>query len=182
MNIDSREDSIQKKVNMLDKELLKYKEQMKKMRDRPSKNMVKQKAMSVLRQKKMYEGQLENMRNQAFKTKTTVLEIKKEHKRIKIEDITDDMEDMLEQADEDQEALARQYGMQEIDDVDLEDELDALLDDEMFMFDDSEYLDEASSAPAIPGTAPGASEDDASNLRTKGDVVMDEFGLPELPS
>jgi len=36
-NVDSRADSIQKKVTMLDKELMKYKEQMKKMRDGPSK-------------------------------------------------------------------------------------------------------------------------------------------------
>ena len=35
--MDSRGDSIQKKIGMLDKELLKYKEQMKKMREGPSK-------------------------------------------------------------------------------------------------------------------------------------------------
>ena len=39
---------------------------MKKMRDGPSKNMVKQKALSVLKQKKMYESQLEGLRNQSF--------------------------------------------------------------------------------------------------------------------
>ena len=37
----------------LDAELRKYKEQMKKMRDGPGKNAVKQKAMRVLKQKKM---------------------------------------------------------------------------------------------------------------------------------
>ena len=35
--MDSRGDSIQKKISMLDKELLKYKEQMKKMREGASK-------------------------------------------------------------------------------------------------------------------------------------------------
>lgn len=201
-NVDSRADSIQKKVTMLDKELMKYKEQMKKMRDGPSKNMVKQKAMRVLKQKKMYEGQLENMRNQAFNmeqanfatqtikdTKTTVdamkmgvKEMKKEYKKIdidQIEDIQDDMEDMLDQANEVQEALGRQYGMPEIDDADLDAELDAL-GDEMFMDDDAEYLDEASNAPAVPGTLPG--ENEPSSSRTKDGVKVDEFGLPELPS
>ena len=47
-------------------ELKKYKDQMKKMRDGPSKNMVKQRAMRVLKQKKMYENQLEGLRNQSF--------------------------------------------------------------------------------------------------------------------
>ena len=38
---------------------------MKKMRDGSSKNMVKQRAMRVLKQKKMYESQLEGLRNQS---------------------------------------------------------------------------------------------------------------------
>jgi len=199
--VDSRAESIDKKINMLDRELLKYKEQMKKMREGPSKNMVKQKAMRVLKQKKMYEGQLENLRNQSFNmeqanfatqtlkdTKTTVdamklgvKEMKKEYKKVnidEIEDIQDDMQDMLEQADEVQEALGRSYGMPEIDDADLDAELDALGDD-MFLEDDS-YLDEASSAPAVPSSAPG--EADASASRTRDGVKVDEFGLPELPS
>lgn len=200
--VDSRGDSVQKKISMLDKELLKYKEQMKKMRDGPSKNMVKQKAMRVLKQKKMYENQLENLRNQSFNmeqanfatqtlkdTKTTVdamklgvKEMKKEYKKVdidKIEDLQDDLEDMLDQANEVQEALGRQYGMPEIDDADLDAELDALGDD-MFLEDDAAYLDEASSAPGVPSTLPG--ETDTSSSKTKDGVKVDEFGLPELPS
>lgn len=199
-NVDSRGDSVQKKISMLDKDLLKYKEQMKKMRDGPSKNMVKQKAMRVLKQKKMYENQLENLRNQSFNmeqanfatqtlkdTKTTVdamktgvKQMKKEYKKVnidEIEDIQDDMEDMLDQANEVQEALGRQYGMPEIDDADLDAELDAL-GDEMFLEDDAAYLDEASSAPAVPGSLPGES----SESRTKDGVQVDEFGLPVLSS
>ena len=37
-----------------------------------------------------------------------------------IKDLQDDMEDMLEQANEVQEALGRQYGTPEIDEADLE--------------------------------------------------------------
>lgn len=78
--MDARAESIEKKIGRLDAELLKYKDQLKKMRDGPSKvrmhhvrgilkaerqtwsmisvlffmqNMVKQKAMRVLKQKRM---------------------------------------------------------------------------------------------------------------------------------
>ena len=60
-----------RQVGALDKELVKYKDQMKKMRDGPGKNAVKQKAMRVLKQKKMYEGQLENLRTQSFNMEQT---------------------------------------------------------------------------------------------------------------
>ena len=65
------------------------------------------------------------------------------------------MADMLEQAEEVQEALGRSYGTPELDDDELEAELDALGDD-LALDDDLSYLDEASKAPEIPGTEPGA--------------------------
>lgn len=52
--VDSRADNIEQKVQKLDTELRKYKEQLAKMREGPAKNSVKQKAMRVLKQKKMY--------------------------------------------------------------------------------------------------------------------------------
>ena len=96
-----------KKVARLDSELNKYKQQMSKMRDGPAKNAVKQKALRLLKQKKQYESQAENMRNQSFNmeqtlmatqtlkdTKTTmdamkvgVKEMKKEFKNVNIEKI-----------------------------------------------------------------------------------------------
>ena len=119
-NLDSRGESIDKKIARLDAELVKYRDQMKKMREGPSKNMVKQKAMRVLKQKKMYESQREQLTNQSFNmeqtnfsiqslkdTKTTVdamkvgvKEFKKAYKGIsidKIDDLNDQMEDMMEQ-------------------------------------------------------------------------------------
>jgi charged multivesicular body protein 5 len=65
-NLDSRGDSIDKKIAKLDAELVKYKNQMKTMRNGPGKNAVKQKAMRVLKQRKMYEGQREQISNQSF--------------------------------------------------------------------------------------------------------------------
>lgn len=52
--MDGRGESIDKKIAKLDAELVKIKNQMKKMRNGPSKNMMKQKALKILKQKKMY--------------------------------------------------------------------------------------------------------------------------------
>uniref|UniRef100_A0A8C0HTV4 Charged multivesicular body protein 5 n=1 Tax=Balaenoptera musculus TaxID=9771 RepID=A0A8C0HTV4_BALMU len=141
--VDSRAESIDKKISRLDAELVKYKDQIKKMREGPAKNMVKQKALRVLKQKRMYEQQRDNLAQQSFNmeqanytiqslkdTKTTVdamklgvKEMKKAYKQVKIdqiEDLQDQLEDMMEDANEIQEALSRSYGTPEIDEDDLE--------------------------------------------------------------
>nr|CAD7262439.1 unnamed protein product [Timema shepardi] len=179
LQVDSRAESIDKKVARLDAELKKYKDQMKKMRDGPAKNTVKQKALRVLKQRKMYEQQSDNLRQQAFNMeqanyaaqtlkdthstvvamKTGVKQMQKEFKKInidEIEDIQDDMSDMLDQADEIQEAMGRSYGMPEVDEDDLEAELDALGDDLGLEEDSSDYLDDVVKAPSAPDREPGA--------------------------
>ncbi|XP_064615883.1 charged multivesicular body protein 5-like [Liolophura sinensis] len=194
-NIDSRGESIDKKISRLDQELAKYKDQMKKMRDGPSKNMVKQKAMRVLKQKRMYENQRDQLMQQSFNleqtnygiqtlkdTKTTVdamkvgvKEFKKAYKHVnidQIENIQDDMEDLMDQANEVQETLGRSYGMPEMDDDELEAELDALGDE--IGFEDSSYLDDAIGAPSAPTSEPGAES-------MRDGVKVDEFGLPQIP-
>ena len=50
--VGDRTDSVDKKISKLEADLVKYKNQMKKMRNGPAKNAVKQKALMVLRQKK----------------------------------------------------------------------------------------------------------------------------------
>lgn len=105
--------------------------------------MVKQRALRVLRQKKTYENQLMNLQQQSFNmeqanfatqtlkdTKTTVdamkagvKEMKKEFKHIdigKVEDIQDEMEDLLEDANEIQEILGRTYGTPDVDEAELD--------------------------------------------------------------
>ncbi|XP_014667932.1 PREDICTED: charged multivesicular body protein 5-like [Priapulus caudatus] len=199
-NVDGRSDSIEKKISKLDVELHKYKEQMKKMRNGPSKNMVKQKAMRVLKQKRMYEQQRDSLMQQSFNmeqanygiqslkdTKVTVdamkianKEMKKEYKKVnidQIEDLQDDMTDMLELADEVQESLGRSYGMPEIDDDELEAELDAL-GDEIALDEDTSYLDDAITTPSVPSKEPGAD----SVAVGEGGIPVDEFGLPQISS
>ena len=88
----------------------------------------------------------------------------------------DDLGDMLEDANEVQEALGRSYGMPEIDEDDLEAELDALGDD-LALDDDASYLDDAMKAPDVPSKEPGAD-----SVATQDGVLVDEFGLPKIPA
>lgn len=52
LKVDDRAESIEQKINRLDKELKKLKDQMAKMREGPAKNSLKQKALRVLKQRK----------------------------------------------------------------------------------------------------------------------------------
>uniref|UniRef100_A0A8C9P6D3 Charged multivesicular body protein 5 n=1 Tax=Spermophilus dauricus TaxID=99837 RepID=A0A8C9P6D3_SPEDA len=193
--VDSRAESIDKKISRLDAELVKCKDQIKKMREGPAKNMVKQKASRVLKQKRIatagqpaqqsFNREQANYTIQSLKdTKTTVdamklrvKEMKKAYKEVKIdriEDLQDQLEDMMEDANDVQEALSRSYGTPELDEDDLEAELDAL-GDELLADEDSSYLDEAASAPAIPEGVP-------TGTKNKDGVLVDEFGLPQIPA
>lgn len=87
------------------------------------------------------------------------------------------MGEMLEDANEVQEAMGRSYGMPELDEDDLEAELDALGDD-IALDEDSSYLDDAMKAPDAPERDPGAD-----SVATHQDgVLVDEFGLPKIPA
>ena len=89
--------------------------------------------------------------------KLGVKEMKKEYKKVNIdniEDMQDELEDMLEQANEVQEAMGRSYGVPDLDEADLEAELEALT-DELSLDTETSYLDDAVSAPAAPTQAPG---------------------------
>ena len=73
-----------------------------------------------------------------------------------LQNMQDDMEDLMEQANEVQEIMGRSYGMPEIDDDELEAELDAL-GDEIGLDEDATYLDDAIGAPSAPTSEPGDS-------------------------
>uniref|UniRef100_A0A1I7YDC8 Charged multivesicular body protein 5 n=1 Tax=Steinernema glaseri TaxID=37863 RepID=A0A1I7YDC8_9BILA len=198
-NVDARAESIDKKISRLDADLIKLKDQMKKMRDGPAKNQVKQKALRILKQKRMYENQKDQLDQQSFNmeqsnfaiqgmkdTQTTVAAMKSGMKAMRtelkkldigqIEELQDQMEDMLDMNNEVQEAMARQYDTPDIDEADLEAELEAL-GDELELDTDTSYLDEALNAPRVPTREPGA----ASTV-VEGGVAVDEFGLPKIPA
>merc|ERR1712141_642473 len=191
-NLDSRGDSIDKKIAKLDADLMKLKNQMKTMRNGAAKNNVKQKAMRILKQKRMYENQRENIAQQSFNMdqanytintlkdtqqtvtamKAGVKQMKKEYKKInidKVEDLQDELEDMMYEADEIQNVMGRSYGIgDDIDEAELEAEFDALGDD--FLADnDASFLDELAT-PNAPTSNPGEES-----------AETDEFGLPRIP-
>uniref|UniRef100_A0A1I7T8A1 Charged multivesicular body protein 5 n=1 Tax=Caenorhabditis tropicalis TaxID=1561998 RepID=A0A1I7T8A1_9PELO len=196
-NVESRSESIDKKIQKLDGDLMKLRDQMSKMREGPSKNLIKQKALRVLKQKRMYENQKGQLDQQAFNmdqsnfaiqgmkdNQVTVAAMKeglktmqKEYKKMnidKIEDLQDQMEDMLDMNNEIQEAMSRQYDTPDIDEADLEAEL-AMLGDELDMGEtDTNYLDEALAAPTVPADKP--------KTRIAEGLEVDEFGLPKLPA
>uniref|UniRef100_A0A2P2JZV3 Charged multivesicular body protein 5-like n=1 Tax=Rhizophora mucronata TaxID=61149 RepID=A0A2P2JZV3_RHIMU len=64
--INKRGESVDEKIKKLDAELARYKEQIKKTRPGPAQEAVKARAMRVLKQKRMYEGQRDMVYNQTF--------------------------------------------------------------------------------------------------------------------
>ncbi|KAL7753653.1 Vacuolar protein-sorting-associated protein 60 [Sorochytrium milnesiophthora] len=182
-SVDGRADGVDIKIRKLDAELTRYKDQMAKMRDGPAKNAVKQKALRVLRQRKLYEGQRDQLMAQSFNMeqanmatenlRNTVVtldamtmankELKKQYKKVdidKIDKMQDEMEDLLEQANEVQEMLGRTYGLpDDIDEADLEAELDAL-GDELLMEEEEtpSYLIETEPLPGVTADLPGEGE------------------------
>ncbi|CAO3613069.1 unnamed protein product [Mucor hiemalis] len=166
-NTDVRVDAVEVKVKKLDAELTRYRDQLKKMRDGPAKKFVQQKALRVLKQKKLYEAQRDNLQQQSFNMEqaqmttenlrnvmatvdamqTANKEMKKQYKNVninKIDQLQDEMEDLMEQANEVQETLGRSYNLpDDIDEDDLEAELDALGDELDFEEEDiPSYLQE----------------------------------------
>lgn len=149
-SVDSRADATQVKISRLDAELTRYRDQMKKMRDGPGKTAVQQRAMRVLRQKRMYESQMEQLSQQSFNmeqsmmmtenlrnTMATVDAMQQANKDLRktygnlnvdnIERIQDEMEELMEQSNALQETLSRSYAMpDDIDETELEAELEAL--------------------------------------------------------
>ncbi|RKP24892.1 Snf7-domain-containing protein [Syncephalis pseudoplumigaleata] len=150
---DSRVESIEAKIRKLEAELARYKEQLGRLREGPSKNAVKQRALRILQQKRQYEQQRDQLQDQIFSMEQTQLAtdnlrhtamsveamkqantaLKKQYKGIsidKIEKMQDEMQDLLESANEVQDIMARSYDVPaEVDEADLEAELDALGDE-----------------------------------------------------
>lgn len=169
---DTRIDGIEVKIRKCDGELARYRDQMKRLKDGPGKAAVQKRALNVLKQRKMYEGQLDQLQQQTFNMEQAAMttdnlrntmatvdamkaankEMKRQYGKIdidKIEAIHYDMADLIEQANEIQESMSRTYGVPEdVDEMDLEAEL-AALGDEVAAEREGEvpsYLRESSSA------------------------------------
>uniref|UniRef100_A0A5B7BC39 Putative charged multivesicular body protein 5 n=1 Tax=Davidia involucrata TaxID=16924 RepID=A0A5B7BC39_DAVIN len=148
--INKRGETVEEKIKRLDTELARYKEQIKKTRPGPAQEAVKARAMRVLKQKRMYEGQRDMLYNQTFNLdqvafaaegikdaqqtmsalKSANKDLKGMMKTVKIQDIDnmqDEMMDLMDVSNEIQESLGRSYSVpDDIDEEDLMGELDAL--------------------------------------------------------
>jgi len=192
--IEERGDSLDVKINKLNVELAGYQKKLKTAKG-PAAQALKKRALDMLKRKKMYEKQRDQLANQGFNIdqqafmmesmkdtvqtvdsmKVTAKVMKKEFKKIdldKIEDLQEDIQDLMLDNDEVQEVMGRALGFdQDVDEDELDAELAALddLDFEDFEAESSEadYL-KSSRLPSAPIT-----DIDQGN--------KDAYGLPAVP-
>jgi charged multivesicular body protein 5 len=149
-NVETRIETIDVKLAKLTAELTTYQTKLAKLRDGPGKTALKQKALKVLQQRKMYEAQRDQLQQQSWNMeqagmmqdnlkntmttvdamKTTTKELKKQYGKVdidKIERLQDEMADLMDVGNEIQDAISRSYDVpEEVDEAELDAELEAL--------------------------------------------------------
>lgn len=206
--INKRGENVDEKIKKLDAELARYKEQIKKTRPGPAQEAVKARAMRVLKQKRMYEGQRDMMYNQTFNLdqvafaaegikdaqqtmsalKAANNDLKGMMKTVKVQEIDnlqDDMSDLVDMSNEIQETLGRSYNVpDDIDEEDLMGELDAL---ELDMESESQGVPSYLQPDTEPDldeelNLPSAPTGPAAVPAGRANVQYeDEMGLPAVP-
>ncbi|KAF2104306.1 hypothetical protein NA57DRAFT_51139 [Rhizodiscina lignyota] len=149
-NVETRIESLDVKLSKLNAELSTYQSRLAKMRDGPGKSALKQKALKVLQQRKMYESQRDQLQQQSWNMeqagmmqdnlkntmttvdamKTTTKELRKQYGKVdidKIERLQDEMADLMDMGNDIQESISRSYDVpEEVDEAELDAELEAL--------------------------------------------------------
>jgi len=145
--LDGRVENIETKIKQIDAEIIKQRNIMTKSSNVGARNQAKQRAMQAMKRKKMYEAQRDQMMQQSFNmeqasfTSQTLQDTHLQVQAIRaanttmrsqfqeisiddIEDIQDDLQEMLDEANEIQEIMSRSYEMPyDVDEADLEQEL-----------------------------------------------------------
>ncbi|XP_009588727.1 vacuolar protein sorting-associated protein 60.2-like [Nicotiana tomentosiformis] len=206
--INKRGETVEEKIKKLDSELARYKEQLKKTRPGPAQEALKARAMRVLKQKRMYEGQRDMLHNQTYNldqvsfaaegikdAQQTMAALKSANKELKgvmktvniqdVDNLQDEMVDLMDVSNEIQETLGRSYGVpDDVDEEELMGELDAL---EADMETEGEgvpsYLQpdkepDLDSELNLPSAPMGHAPTPAGRANTQAD---DELGLPAVP-
>eukprot|EP00549_Striatella_unipunctata_P012094 CAMPEP_0118691966 /NCGR_PEP_ID=MMETSP0800-20121206/10993_1 /TAXON_ID=210618 ORGANISM="Striatella unipunctata, Strain CCMP2910" /NCGR_SAMPLE_ID=MMETSP0800 /ASSEMBLY_ACC=CAM_ASM_000638 /LENGTH=219 /DNA_ID=CAMNT_0006589843 /DNA_START=135 /DNA_END=794 /DNA_ORIENTATION=+ len=189
----SRMDSMDAKIASLENELRVHKDKLKKTKSPAAKKLIQKKAMDVLKRKRMYEQQRDQVAAQQFNVDQTrfgienakasvdtVAAMKAANTQLKstirndldiddIDDLADDMAELMEDFNEINEALGRNYATpDDIDESELDAELE-MLEDELEDELEAETPYPAHSLPALPTNAPGGKRPTAK---------VDEHGLP----
>lgn len=195
-SVGGRVDGLDEKIAKLEAELRVHKEKIKSSKG-AAKQYAQKRAMDVLKRKRMYESQRDQLAAQQFNIESTAFAIetaqdtvttvaamkgaqsalKMQMKKINIDqvdDLADDMADLMEDMNEINEAMGRNYATpDDIDEADLEAELEALgdeLEDEAISGATPSYLQESSPTPAVPTHSPNAEHE-----------ADDKFDLPVVP-
>jgi charged multivesicular body protein 5 len=183
------------KIADLEKELRVYKDKIKKTKSPAAKQGLQKRALEILKRKRMYEQQRDMAMGQAFNvdqaafsiesakaTVTTVAALKASNAELKrtikkdldindVDDLADDMAEMMDEFNEINEALGRNFATPEhIDEADLDAELEMLedeLEEEVAGTEEPSYL-QASQLPDTPSGLPSAP------------TAVDEYGLPAM--
>ena len=149
-NATVRNDNLDARIARIDADIANHKREMQRCRPGTATyNMHKRRALQAMKQKKGLEGRAANASNVAFNLeqvrdasqmqrdnaamaeslRTANAELRAAHHQIdidEIEDLQDDMADALQEVNEVQESLGRSYGVEDVDEADLEAELDEL--------------------------------------------------------
>lgn len=182
--LDTRAKSLEDKIKSLDSEIVKHRDTMTKSRNATARAQAKQRALQLMKQKKLYENQLMQLRNQSFNMeqarfntemmKDTMMQVdamkgakeamSSQYGEInldEIEDLQDDLEDMFLDVNEVQEIMSRSFGLPDgLDEADLEAELMDLEVD----FEDEEVpsyltdLEISNELPSVPRTTPALAQ------------------------
>jgi len=196
-SMDARGGSLDEKIRKLDAELLKHKDMIKRTRPGPAQEAAKQRAMRVLKQKRLYEGQRGQLYDQQFNieqvsfatqnikdTTQQVQAMKAANKELKqqfktnkeldidaIDKMQDEMADLMDMSNEIQEALGRNYAVpDEIDDAELMGELEGL------------EADLAAEAEADQNAVPSYLQEPDLPSVPSGELGAGEEPLVELPT
>jgi charged multivesicular body protein 5 len=195
--LNGRVETMDTKILSLENELRAYKDKIKKAKSPAAKKTLQKRAMEVLKRKKMYEQQRDTVAGQAFNIDqasfgiesakaniATVAAMKAANTELKrtikkdldidgIEDLVDDMAEMMEDFNEINEALGRNFATPEdLDEADLDAELEMLadeLEEEDAVADSTPSYLQASKLPDTPTDLPG---------KRVPSQAVDEYGLP----
>lgn len=191
----ARADTVDKKLNQIDTELNKIKQQIKSTKSKPVQDRLKQRAAVLIKQRRMYEGHQSHLMQQQFNVDQTSFttntlkesvdtvnamqaaakEMKKQYKNInldKVESVQDDLFDMMAEAEEIQDVLSRTYETPDyVDEDDIMGELDALEDS---MEADSSYLDTDLN---VPTNAPSESSKQQQAMPASNKQLEQQLGL-----
>ncbi|CAL8468439.1 g7979 [Coccomyxa elongata] len=201
----TRGDTLDEKIRKLDEQLMKHRDAIKKTRPGPAQDAAKRRALSVLKQKRLYENQREQLYNQQFNmeqtsfamesikdTAQTVQAMKVAGAELKsafkkqdlnidsIEKLHDEMADLMDMHNELQDVMGQSFGVpDDIDESELMGELDAL-EDELAMEAENPTAGGVPSYLQEPDL-PEAPHAQAARPHAQPVAAGDEFGLPAVP-